>query len=49
MNMIHIMCGYFCIGLIDCMLNDKSLFDFTNLFFPNKYENNGKIILKYFQ
>ena len=27
-------CGYFCIGVIDFMLKDKSLTDFTNLFSP---------------
>ena len=44
-----IMCGYFCIGFIDFMLKVKSLLDYTNLFSPNEYEKNGKIILKYFQ
>ena len=29
-----IMCGYFCIGLIDFMLNGKSLLEYTNLFSP---------------
>ena len=43
------MCGYFCIGFIDFLLKGKSLFDYTNLFSPNDYENNNKIILKYFQ
>ena len=44
-----IMCGYFCIGFIDFMLKGKSLLDYTNLFSPNDYEKNDKIILKYFQ
>ena len=44
-----IMCGYFCIGFIDFMLKGKSLVDNTNLFSPNSYEKNDKIILKYFQ
>ena len=44
-----IMCGYFCIGFIDFMLNGKRLLDYTNLFSPNDYEKNDKIILKYFQ
>ena len=43
-----IMCGYFCIGFVDFMLKDKSLLDYTNLFYPNDYERNDKIILKYF-
>ena len=42
------MCGYISIGFIDFMLKDKSWLDYTNLFSPNKYEND-KIILKYFQ
>ena len=44
-----IMCGYFCIGFIDFMLKGKSLLDYTNLFSPNEYEKNDKIISKYFQ
>ena len=43
-----ILCGYFCIGLIDFILKFKSLLDYTNLFSPNKYEKNDKTILKYF-
>ena len=31
------------------MLKGKSLLDYTNLFSPNEYEKNDKIILKYFQ
>ena len=44
-----IICGYFCIEYIDFMLKGKSLLDYTNLFSPNEYEKNDKIILKYFQ
>ena len=40
--------AYFCTGFIDFMLNDKSLLDYTNVFPPNEYEKNDKIILKYF-
>ena len=43
------MCGYFCIGFIDFMLKGKSLLEYTNLFSPNEYKKNDKIILKYFQ
>ena len=43
------MCGYFCIGFIDFLLKDKSVVVYTNLFSPNRYETNDKIILKYFQ
>ena len=31
------------------MLKGKSLLDCANLFSPNDYEKNDKIILKYFQ
>ena len=33
------MCGYFCNGFIDFMLNGQSLVDYENLFSPNEYEN----------
>ena len=39
-----IMCGYFCIRFIDFMLKDKSLLEYPNLFSPNDYEKNDKII-----
>ena len=44
-----ILCGYLCIGFIEFTLKGKSLLDYTNLFPPNEYEKNGKIIRKYFQ
>ena len=44
-----IICRYFCIRFIDFMLNGESLLDYTNSFSPNDYENNNKIMLKYFQ
>ena len=43
------MCGYFCIKFIDFMLKGKRVLDYTNLFSPNDYEKNDKVILKYFQ
>ena len=43
------MCEYFYVGLNDFMLKGKSLLDYTNLFSPNDYEENDKVILKYFQ
>ena len=43
------MCGYFCIGFIDFMLKGNSLLECTNLFPPNEYKKNDKIILKYFR
>ena len=42
------MCGYFLIGFIDFMLKSKSLLEYTNLFCPNDYEKDDKIIPKYF-
>ena len=43
-----IMCGYFYIGFINFLLIGKSLLEYTNLFSPNDYEKNDKIILKFF-
>ena len=43
------MCGYLCIGFVDCMLKDKILLEYTNLFSPDDYEKNDKIISKYYQ
>ena len=44
------MCGYFCIGFINFVLNGKSLLNYTNLnYTPNEYEKNYKITRKYFQ
>ena len=42
------MCGYFCIGFSDFLIKGGSFLDNTDLFSPNKYEKNDKIILKYF-
>ena len=43
-----IICGYFCIGVIDFMLAGKILAEFTNLFSPNNFKKNNSIILNYF-
>ena len=40
-----IICKYFCIEFINSMLKGKSLLEYTNLFPPNKYNKNDKIIL----
>ena len=40
---------YFCIGLIDFVLNNKRLTDFSNIFSPNSFEKNDKIIFENFQ
>ena len=44
-----VMCGFYCIALIDYMLAAKNVLDYTNFFFPNENKKNGKIILKYFK
>ena len=31
-----VMCGYFCIGLIDFILKGKSLLEYTNVFSPSE-------------
>ena len=36
------MWGYFCIGFIDFMLNNKRLMDFTYLFLSNDFKNNNE-------
>ena len=43
-----IMCGYFCIGFIDFMLEGKTLTEYTNLFPPNKFKKTDDIILNCF-
>ena len=40
------MCGYFCIGFIDFMVQGRSLLDYKNVFSANEYEKNDKIILR---
>ena len=39
-----IMCGYFCINIIDYMFDDKTLIDYTNLFSPHYFKKNDEII-----
>ena len=39
-----IMCGYFCIEFINYMLKGKTLLDYTNLFSPNDFKKNDRII-----
>ena len=41
--------GFYCIALIEYMLAGKTLLDYTNLFSPDDYKNNFKIIYKYFK
>ena len=42
------MCEYFYAVFINFMLKEKSLLNYTNLFSPNDYEKNDKIIEKVF-
>ena len=44
-----VMCGYFCIGIIDFMLAGKTLTDYTSLFSPHDFNKNDQIILSYFK
>ena len=44
-----VMCGYFCIGFIDFMLEGKKLTDFTTIFSPYDFDKNDNIILSYFK
>ena len=44
-----VMCGFCCIVFIENMLAGKNLLDYANLFSPNDYKKNGKIICKYFK
>ena len=40
-----IMCGFFCIELIDFMLGGKTLTDYTNLFLSYNFKMNDELIL----
>ena len=44
-----IMCEYFCLGFIDFLFKGKSLLEYANLFSADEYNENDKIILRYFQ
>ena len=39
-----IMCGYFCIEFINYRLKGKTLLDYTNLFSPNDFKKNNRVI-----
>ena len=43
------MCRFYCIAFTEYMLAGKTLLDYTNLFSPNDYKKNDKIIYKYFK
>ena len=44
-----IMCGYYCIKFINYMLKGKILLDYTNLFSPNDFKKNNRIIKRIFK
>ena len=44
-----IMCGYFCIEFINYMLKGKTLLDYTNLFSPNDFKKNHRVIKRIFK
>ena len=44
-----IMCEYFCIEFINYMLKGKKLLDYTNLFSPNDFKKNDRIIKRIFK
>ena len=44
-----IMRGYFCIEFINYMLKGKTLLDYTNLFSPNDFKKNDRIIKRIFK
>ena len=44
-----IMCGYFCIEFINYMLKGKTLLDYTNLFSPNNFKKNDRVIKRIFK
>ena len=41
--------GFYCIAIIEHMIAEKTLSDYTNLFSPNGYKKNDKIKYKYFK
>ena len=44
-----IMCGYFCIEFINYMCKGKTLLDYTNLFSPNDFKKNDRVIKRVFK
>ena len=44
-----IICGYSCIEFINYMLKCKRLLDYTNLFSPNNFKRNDRVIKRIFK
>ena len=45
----YIMCGFYCIGFIEVMLEGRTVLGYANLFSPNDFRKTGKIIYNYFK
>ena len=43
------MCGFYCVALMEYMRAEKALFYYTNLFSPNDYKKDEKILYRYFK
>ena len=43
----YVMCGFYCFSFKEYMQSGQTLLDHTNLFSPNDYQKNDKIIYKY--
>ena len=44
-----IICGYFCIEVVNYMFKGKTLLEYTNLFSPNDFKKNDEIIKRIFK
>ena len=44
-----IVCGYFCMEFINYMFKGKTLLDNTNLFSPNDFKKNDRVIKRIFK
>ena len=44
-----LMCRFSCIAFRENLITGKYLLDYTNLFYPNKYIKNDKMIYHYFK
>ena len=40
---------FYCIAFVEYMITGKTLLDYSNIFSPNDYQKNDKIIYNYFQ
>ena len=43
------MCGHFCIEFINYKLKGQTLLDYTNLFWPNDFKKNDRVIKRIFK